>query len=58
MSFSCVFSNLYPAFFQKGLEAALENEFGFPELTLRTEEGLRGVRASSRLCYLRINYWP
>lgn len=45
--------------FKKGLEAALENEFGFPELTLRAEEGARlCVQAGSRLCYLRINYWP
>lgn len=38
MSFCCVLLNLFPAFFQKGLEAALENEFGFPEHTLRAEE--------------------
>lgn len=39
MSFCCVLFNLYPAFFQKGLEAALSNEFGFPEPTRRAEEG-------------------
>lgn len=38
MSFHCVLFNLHPAFFQKGLEAALENELGFPEHTLRAEE--------------------
>lgn len=41
MSVRCVLFNLHPAFFQKGLEAALENELCFPELTLRAEEEAR-----------------
>lgn len=42
MNFRCVLFNLYPAFFQKGLEAALENEPGFPEHTRRAEGAAQG----------------